>query len=74
MTPLTAIAAQLCTATSTWLVAALPVGPAGPAGAFGRLGVRRVAWPLGCPPARVLGWFDEREEDRPLASFRSRTG
>jgi len=35
----------MCTATSTWLVAALPVGPAGPAGVFGHLGVRRVAWP-----------------------------
>jgi len=64
----------MCTATSTWLVAALPVGPAGLAGAFGLLGVRRVAWPPGCPPVRVLGWFDEFEEDRPPTSFRSRTG
>jgi len=64
----------MCTATSTWLVAALPVGPAGPAGVFGQLGVRRVAWPPGCPPARVLGWFDECEEDRPSASSCSRTG
>jgi len=66
--------ATMCTATSTWLVAALPVGPAGPTGVFRHLGVRRVAWPPDCPPARVLCWFDECEEDRPPVSFRSRTG
>jgi len=52
----------------------LPIGPAGPAGVFGHLGVWHVAWPPGCPPVRVLGWFNECEEDRPPASFRSRTG
>jgi len=42
---------SMCTSTSTWLVAALPVKPAGPAGVFGHLGAspgRRAVRQRGC--------------------------
>jgi len=63
----------MCTATSTWLVAALPVGPAGLAGVFRHLGVRRVAWPPGCPPACWAGSTSARKTDRPRRFVQEQT-
>jgi len=56
---------SMCTSTSTWLVAALPVGPAVPAGVFGHLGEWRVAGP---PVARQRGcWAGRRVRGRQTA-------
>jgi len=69
---LTAIAAQLCVLRPQ--PGSSPPFPSDPRARLEPLGVRRVAWPPGCLPALVLGWFDQCEEDRPPVSFRSRTG